>query len=72
MANNAAHHTKKDIGAENDVSNRAFSGLMDDVRIYADALSEDDVQSLIHTKQIISNYGQEYISTIHEQDISTS
>ena len=71
-ANNATHHTKKDIGAENTTSNRAFSGLMDDVRIYASALSENDVQSLIHTKQIINNQGYEYISNMYEQDILAS
>jgi hypothetical protein len=71
-ANSKEHHAKKDIGAENNVSNRAFAGLMDDVRIYASALSENDIQNLIHTKQIINNQGCEYVSIIHEQDMSAS
>jgi hypothetical protein len=54
-ASSTDYHVKKDIGAENNVSTRAFSGLIDDVRIYASALSENDIQNLIHTKQIINN-----------------
>lgn len=46
----SSSHAKKDIGAENGNTSRVFQGLMDDVRIYGTALSDEDIKELASTR----------------------
>ena len=51
-----ANHSKKDIGSEYGTQ-RKFDGLIDDVRVYNEALDAIDIQNLYESKAYITNYG---------------
>lgn len=49
-AASGAFHVNKDIGAENGNTSRIFQGLIDDVRVYGTALSDEDIKELTSTR----------------------
>lgn len=49
-AASGAFHVNKDIGAENGNTSRIFQGLIDDVRVYGTALSDEDIKELYSTR----------------------
>ena len=51
-----ANHSKKDIGSEYGTQ-RKFDGLIDDVRVYNEALDAIDIQNLYESKAYITSYG---------------
>lgn len=64
------NHDKKDVGSENGVGNRAFDGLIDDVRVYNTSLSAEDIYDLVHTKGYITNCGDMIINQLVEENSS--
>ena len=49
-------------------SGRNFSGKIDDVRIYATALSDDDIKELYQTRGSIDSHGNLYVQYIKEPE----
>lgn len=67
------NHTKKDIGSENTTSSqRAFDGLIDDVRLYTTALSQQDIERIVNTKYLIDNKYNIYSANSVEKDMNYS
>lgn len=60
-----AFHRKKEVGAETNGSSRQFTGKISDVRIYATALSEEDIQELY---SVAGSYTQGGSLLIYDMD----